>query len=281
MPELVEGGHIYIAQPPLYKVKHGKTERYLKDDQALNQFLLTLALDDALLVPRHGATGISGSALEELAREYLLAEAVINRLAHLINPEVLHALVDANLEVDLSSQTAAEASARSFMAAIGDEADIQVFARFDEAEECWQLRLEKMHHGNLRVCAIDEDFVAGGDYAQLRKTATTLSNLFGPGAFVSRGDKKQPVPSFGKAMGWLLSEVERGVSKQRYKGLGEMNPEQLWETTMDPKVRRLLKVQIEDVIGADEIFTTLMGELVEPRRNFIESNALAARNIDV
>ncbi len=281
MPELVEGGHIYIAQPPLYKVKHGKTERYIKDDQALNQFLLTLALENAALVPRLGASEISGTALEELAREYLLAEAVINRLAHVINPEVLHALVDANLEVDLSSQASAEACAKAFMAAIGDKADITVFARFDEAEECWQLRLEKMHHGNLRVCAIDEDFVASGDYAQLRKTAITLSNLFGPGGYVTRGEKKQPVASFGDTMSWLLNEVEKGISKQRYKGLGEMNPEQLWETTMDPQVRRLLKVQIEDLIGADEIFTTLMGEMVEPRRSFIESNALAARNIDV
>ena len=281
MPELVEGGHIYIAQPPLYKIKHGKTERYLKDDQSLNQFLLTLALENAALLPRQGSVEISGSALEELAREYLLAEAVINRLAHIINPEVLHALVDANLEIDLSSQSAAEACAGAFMAAIGDKVDIRVFARFDEAEECWQLRLEKMHHGNLKVCAIDEDFAGSGDYAQLRKTAATLSNLFGPGACVIRGEKRQSVSSFAETMAWLLNEVERGISKQRYKGLGEMNPEQLWETTMDPSIRRLLKVQIQDVIGADEIFTTLMGELVEPRRNFIESNALAARNIDV
>ena len=280
MPELVEGGHIYIAQPPLYKVKHGRTERYLKDDQALSQFLLSLALEDARLVPRHGAEAITGGTLEELAREYLLAEAVINRLSHMIDPEVLHALVECNLEVDLSSQATAEAGAKAFKAAIGDKVDLRIFARFDEAEECWQLRLERMHHGNLKVCAIDEDFVAGGDYAQLRKTAMTLSNLLGPGAHVSRGDKKQFISSFGKAMGWLSSEVEKGISKQRYKGLGEMNPEQLWETTMDPKVRRLLRVQIEDVIGADEIFTTLMGEMVEPRRNFIESNALAARNID-
>ncbi len=281
MPELVEGGHIYIAQPPLYKVKHGKTERYIKDDQALNQFLLTLALEDATLVPRPGAPAIAGTALEELAREYLLAEAVINRLSHLINPEVLHALVGANLEVDLSSQSAAEASARALMNAVDDKAGIEIFARFDEAAESWQLRLEKMHHGNLRVCAIGEDLVGSGDYAQLRNTAVTLSNLFGEGAIVTRGEKKQAVTSFGEAMGWLLAEVEKGITKQRYKGLGEMNPEQLWETTMDPNVRRLLKVQIEDVIGADEIFTTLMGELVEPRRNFIESNALAARNIDV
>jgi DNA gyrase subunit B len=281
MPELVEGGHIYIAQPPLYKIKYGKSERYLKDDQALNQFLLSLALDGASLVPRLGAEAIAGGALEALAREYLLAEAVIKRLAHMINPEALHALVDSNLEIDLSSGAAAEACAAAFTAAIGDKAGIQVLARFDAAEECWQLRLEKMHHGNLRVCAIDEHFVGGGDYAQLRKTAVTLSNLFGPGASVTRGEKKQSVSSFGEAMGWLLNEVERGITKQRYKGLGEMNPEQLWETTMDPNVRRLLKVQIQDAIGADEIFTTLMGELVEPRRNFIETNALAARNIDV
>ena len=281
MPELVEGGHIYIAQPPLYKVKHGKTERYIKDDQALNQFLLTLALDDAALYSRQGAQAISGGALEELAREYLLAEAVINRLSHLINPEVLYAMIDANLEIDLSTEMGAAESAQAFMAAVGGKAGIQINARFDTAEESWQLRLEKMHHGNLKVCTIDEDFVTSGDYAQLRKTATILSNLFGPGAYVTRGEKKQVVASFAEAMRWLLSEVERGVSKQRYKGLGEMNPEQLWETTMDPKVRRLLKVQIEDAIGADEIFTMLMGELVEPRRNFIESNALAARNIDV
>ena len=281
MPELVEGGHIYIAQPPLYKVKHGKTERYIKDDQALNQFLLTLALEDAALYSRQGAPAISGSALEELAREYLLAEAVINRLSHLINPEVLHAMIDANLEIDLSTEKQTTASAEAFMAAVDSKAGIQINGRFDTAEESWQLRLEKMHHGNLKVCAIDEDFVTSGDYVQLRKTATILSNLFGPGAYVMRGEKKQVVASFAEAMRWLLSEVERGVSKQRYKGLGEMNPEQLWETTMDPTVRRLLRVQIEDAIGADEIFTMLMGELVEPRRNFIESNALAARNIDV
>lgn len=281
MPELVEGGHIYIAQPPLYKVKHGKTERYIKDDHALNQFLLTLALDDAALYSKQGAPAILGSALEELAREYLLAEAVINRLSHLINPEVLYAMVDSNLEIDLSSESAAIESAEKLKRAMNDKSGIQISARFDTAEETWQLRLEKMHHGNLKVCAIDEDFITSGDYAQLRKTAAILSNLFGPGAYVTRGEKKQTVGSFAEAMKWLLNEVERGISKQRYKGLGEMNPEQLWETTMDPTVRRLLKVQIEDAIGADEIFTMLMGELVEPRRNFIESNALAARNIDV
>ncbi|MBK5914139.1 DNA topoisomerase (ATP-hydrolyzing) subunit B [Rhodocyclus purpureus] len=281
MPELVERGHIYIAQPPLYKVKHGKTERYLKDDHEYNQFLLRMALDDSTLTPRSGAEPISGSALETLAREYLLAEAVINRIAHLINPEVLHALVDANLSIDLSSQAAAEASAAALMEAVGKKLAVNIVARFDEAEERWQLRLEKILHGNLKVGVIDDDLLGSGDYAQLRKTAELLAGLFGPGATISRSEKKQPVKSFAETMRWLLNEVERGISKQRYKGLGEMNPDQLWETTMDPNVRRLLRVQIEDAIAADEVFTTLMGELVEPRRAFIESNALAARNIDV
>ena len=281
MPELIEGGHIYIAQPPLYKVKHGKTERYIKDDQTLNQFLLTLALENAVLVPRSGAPEIAGAALEELAREYLLAEAVINRLSHLINPQVLQAIINGNLSIVLDDEASAQASVVSFMNVIGSKIGVHIKARFDETKECWQLHLEKMHHGNIKIGVIDEDFLVSGDYIQLRKTAEILANLYGPGGYITRGEKKQAVSSFEESMSWLLSEVERGISKQRYKGLGEMNPAQLWETTMDPKVRRLLKVQIEDAIGVDEIFTTLMGELVEPRRNFIVKNALAARNIDV
>ena len=279
MPELVEGGHIYIAQPPLYKVKVGKTERYIKDDQALNQFLLKMALDEASLTPKAGAEAISGAALESMAHEYLLAEAIINRLSHMINPEVLHAIVDANVKLDVSTESAALASAATLSKLV--HSGVQIRARYDDAHERWQLRMEKMHHGNLKVTVIDEDLLLSGDWTQLMKTADMLSGLFGSGGFVMRGEKKAPAIGFAGAMNWLLSEVERTVSKQRYKGLGEMNPEQLWETTMDPKVRRLLKVQIEDAIGADQIFTTLMGELVEPRRNFIESNALAARNIDV
>ncbi|MCM8663542.1 DNA topoisomerase (ATP-hydrolyzing) subunit B [Accumulibacter sp.] len=281
MRELVEGGHIYIAQPPLYKVKHGKTERYLKDDQALKQFLLNLALEGSALTPRAGAPEISGGALELLAREYLLAEAVINRLSHLINPEVLHALVDSNLEIRLADEASAVVSADALMQAVGSTPGISIAARYDMAQERWQLRLEKVLHGNLKLGVIDDDLLVSGDYAQLRKTAEILAGLFGPGGFVTRGERRKSVSSFAEAMQWLLDEVERSVTKQRYKGLGEMNPAQLWETTMDPKVRRLLKVQIEDAISADEIFSTLMGELVEPRRSFIESNALAARNIDV
>ncbi|RIX48319.1 MAG: DNA topoisomerase (ATP-hydrolyzing) subunit B [Rhodocyclales bacterium GT-UBC] len=275
MPELIERGYVYIAQPPLYKVKHGKTERYLKDDQEYHQFLLRMALDDAHLYPRSGAEPISGPALEELARSWLATEAVIERISHLINPEILKALVQYNLKLDLGSEDGAKASAELVSRHI--TSGIRIVPKFDDIQERWTLRIEKMHHGNLKVGLIDEDLLLSGDFMQLHRTADTLAGLFGPGAYMARGEKKQVVTNFGDAMKWLLNEVERGISKQRYKGLGEMNPEQLWETTMDPKVRRLLRVQIDDAIAADEIFTTLMGELVEPRRAFIETNALSAR----
>ena len=278
MPELVERGYIYIAQPPLYKVKHGKTERYLKDDQEYNQFLLNMALDEAVLTPRTGADGISGPALEALARNWIATEAVIDRLAHLINPEVLQSIVRHNLAIDLSSEEKARTSAELIAAHI--PAGTRMVPKYDDIQERWILRVERMHHGNLKVGLIDEDLLLSGDFMQLRRTAETLADLFGAGAVMARGEKKQAVTSFGDAMKWLLNEVERGIAKQRYKGLGEMNPEQLWETTMDPKVRRLLRVQIDDAIAADEIFTTLMGELVEPRRAFIETNALNAK-IDI
>ncbi len=278
MPELVERGHIYIAQPPLYKVKHGKTERYLKDDQEYHQFLLRLALDEAALTPRAGAEPIVGPALEELARSWLLTVAVIERISHLVNPEILQALVQHNLKLDLTNEETTHTSAD--LVAKHVRIGVRVVPKYDDIQERWTLRVERMHHGNLKVGLIDEDLLLSGDFMQLRRTAETLADLFGPGAFMARGEKKQVVTNFGDAMTWLLNDVERGISKQRYKGLGEMNPEQLWETTMDPKVRRLLRVQIDDAIAADEIFTTLMGELVEPRRAFIETNALNAR-IDI
>lgn len=279
MPELVEGGHIYIAQPPLYKIKHGKSERYIKDDTELNQYLLTLALDGAVLAPRSGSPVIEGAALEELAKSYLTSEAIIRRLGDFVDAGALHALIANDLELSLADEAAAQASAAALHRLIGDR--LVVRAAFDDKTEAWQLRMEKMRHGNLRVSTIDEGFLVSGDYVQLRKTAHLLAGLIGPEATIRRGEKAQPVASFAEAMQWLLGEVERNLGKQRYKGLGEMNPEQLWETTMDPTVRRLLKVQIEDAIAADEIFTTLMGDVVEPRRKFIEDNALYARNIDV
>ena len=279
MPELVDRGHVYIAQPPLYKIKHGKSERYIKDDHELNQHLLKLALDGAELLPREGARMLSGEALDELARAYLLAEAVITRLTDFIDSQALHALLAHDIELSLSDEAAARASAERLTRSIAN--GVLVEARFDETTERWILRVEKTIHGNLKVGHVDEEFLLSGDYEQIRHAAQLISGLIGDGAVIRRGEKDQSIASFAEAMQWLLAEVERGLNKQRYKGLGEMNPEQLWETTMDPAVRRLLRVQIDDAIAADEIFTTLMGDNVEPRRNFIESNALNARNIDV
>ncbi len=279
MPELVEQGHIYIAQPPLYKVKHGKTERYLKDDNEYQQFLLQMALDGTQIIPKAGAEPISGDTLKTLAEEFLLADAVIARLSAIIDPEVLRMMVRNNIHLDLKDEAAAQASAEA-MTKVVDPA-IRIYHHYDEAREQWLLRIEKMRHGNLKVGLIDPDFLLSGDYSQLRETAETLAGLFGPGLTIVRGEKKKTAAAFSDAMKWLLADVEKGISKQRYKGLGEMNPEQLWETTMDPTVRRMLKVGIEDAIGADEVFTMLMGELVEPRRAFIESNALHAQNIDI
>ena len=279
MPELVERGHIYIAQPPLYKAKLGKDERYLKDEHELNEFMLKLALVDAALCPAVRRELIRGDALAELAKAYLVTEAVIERVSRWIDPDVLQAILR-GAQIDLSRRDTAEASAEALAAALPAEG-VRVSAHFDAKTERYQARVERTRHGNLRVTMIDAEFVHSGDYAQIRQTAEMLRGLVGVGAYVQRGERKQPVRHFGEAMNWLLGEVQKSVSLQRYKGLGEMNPSQLWETTMDPGTRRLLRVQIEDGIAADEIFTKLMGDEVEPRRAFIESNALGVRNLDV
>ena len=275
MPDLIERGHVYIAQPPLYKMKIGKEERYLKDDHERDQFMLGQALVDAVLVPRDGAAAIEGEALAQLARSYLLSEAVISRLARIYDAEVLHVLLTGT-SIDLSSAATAEASAHRLTASLPADT-VRIAVRYDEKLERHQLIIERMRHGNRRVTAIDEDFLISGDCAQLQATAKLLEGLIGPGALVRRGEHTHAITSFAQGVQWLRSEVERNASVQRYKGLGEMNPSQLWETTMDPAVRRLLKVQIDDGIAADEIFTKLMGDEVEPRREFIEKNALVAR----
>jgi DNA gyrase subunit B len=279
MPELVERGHIYIAQPPLYRAKLGKEERYLKDEHELNEFMLKQALVDAALYARAGAEPITGAPLAELAKSYLLSEAVINRVSRLIDREALQAILR-GVQIDLTGRGTAEASAEALERAIGSDG-VAVAPHFDQKTDRYQVRIERTRHGNVRMSTIDTEFVHSGDYAQIRQTAQMLAGLVGEGAYVQRGDKKQPVRDFAEGMRWLLGEVERSMSLQRYKGLGEMNPEQLWETTMDVTARRLLRVQIEDGIAADEIFTKLMGDEVEPRRAFIESNALGVRNLDV
>nr|HMN66426.1 toprim domain-containing protein [Burkholderiaceae bacterium] len=290
MPDLVERGHVYIAQPPLYKVKHGKDERYLKDDHELNQYMLRHALDGAVLLPAVGAEPIRGEALGELARKYLLAEAVIERLARIIDADALRAILD-GCAIDLANEQSTMASAGRLAQAMlkyapltnGDAPSVR--PRFDDKHEKWLLVIERKHHGNVKASAIDADFLVSADYRALADCAQTFAGLVGAGAEIRRGEgdkqKSQPVADFRAAMRWLLAEAERGVGRQRYKGLGEMNAEQLWETTMDPAARRLLRVQIEDALAADQIFATLMGDEVEPRRAFIEQNALVARNIDV
>src|SRR3954470_12337455 len=279
MPELVERGHIYIAQPPLYRAKLGKEERYLKDEHELNEFMLKQALVDAALYARAGADPITGDPLAQLAKSYLLAEAVMDRVSRLIDREALQAILG-GVQIDLTRRDTAESSAEALEKAIGGDG-IAVAPHFDQKTDRYQVRIERTRHGNVRMTTIDTEFVHSGDYAQIRQTAQMLAGLLGDGAYVQRGDKKQPVRDFAEAMRWLLGEVEKSMGLQRYKGLGEMNPEQLWETTMNIAARRLLKVQIEDGIAADEIFTKLMGDEVEPRRAFIESNALGVRNLDV
>ena len=277
MPELMERGHIYIAQPPLYKIKHGKQERYIKDDHELKQYLLGLALSDAELYTHEDKPPLNGETLEKLAIEYLLAEAVIERMSRLIDTEVMHALLR-NPRVDLSSQDRAAESAARLVAQVKA---VSVTPEYDPAKEAFRLKISRMHHGNARASYLDQDFLESGDYEQIRQTAQVLDGLMGPSAYIRRGEQKQLVSDFKPALDWLLQEVKKGIGTQRYKGLGEMNPAQLWETTMDPKSRRLLRAQIEDSIAADEIFTTLMGDVVEPRRAFIENNAIGVRNLDV
>jgi DNA gyrase subunit B len=277
MPELVERGHIYIAQPPLYKIKQGKDERYLKDDQEMKIYMLKSALNNASLYPAADSQPIQASALEEIAKQYFLAEAVIDRLSRYTAPEASHALLILP-RLSLDDLVQAQQSAAQLERACGG--NIKVVIETDEAGE-HKMRLEKLYHGNYSISYMDKAFLKGSDYVQIRQAADILNDLIKSGAYIARGEQKRAVNSFKQAIEWLLDEAKRGVSVQRYKGLGEMNPEQLWETTMDVTNRVLLKVRIEDAISADEIFTTLMGDVVEPRRAFIEKNALGVKNLDV
>jgi len=283
MPLLVERGHVYIAQPPLYKVKHGRDERYLKDDIEEASYMMQIALNDAALIPQENAEPIGGEALAELVRQYNTANAIIMRLTRAVDTAALSAIMT-GVTLSLDTVADAEQSAQDMERAINDPA-VHVIVRSDELSDKHMLRIQRLYHGNLKISVIDADFVHGPDYAVLANAAATFKGLIGAGALVRRGigekTKESAIADFHQAMDWLREEAERGVSKQRYKGLGEMNPSQLWETTMDPTVRRLLKVQIDDAIAADQIFTTLMGDDVEPRRAFIELNALQAGNIDV
>ncbi|MDD5031193.1 MAG: toprim domain-containing protein, partial [Rhodoferax sp.] len=282
MPELVERGHIYIAQPPLYKVKSGREELYLQGQTDLDSFLLRIALVGASVhTGADNPTILSGDTLATLAKKHQLAQAVIARLAHFLDATALRAIADGAV-LNLDTVADAERSALALQAYLPDA---EVAGEYDARSDKPILRISRRMHGNIKSSVLTQDFVHGADYALLSETANTLRGLLGAGAKVTRGEgerqKEQKVGDFREAMAWLIAEAERTTSRQRYKGLGEMNPEQLWETTMDPAVRTLLRVQIDDAIEADKVFTMLMGDEVEPRREFIETNALQAGNIDV
>jgi DNA gyrase subunit B len=289
MPELIERGHIYIAQPPLYKVKFGKNEQYIKDDTELNQLLLKIALESAS-IQTPGGELIQGPALDELARNYQVIQAVVDRLSRTMDEDALRAIA-AGIPLNLDTEAAAQESADRLRVALKESLDSlalapEVIVQKEDRTERFRLLLSRRIHGNLKLSAISSDFIHGDDYQSLTAAARALSGKVLPGSRVRRGDpeksqKEQVVADFRAAFAWLLSEAERVVSRQRYKGLGEMNPQQLWETTMDTTTRTLLRVQIEDAIVADQVFTTLMGDEVDPRRAFIEKNALIARNLDV
>jgi DNA gyrase subunit B len=289
MPELIERGHIYIAQPPLYKVKFGKSEQYIKDDSELNQLLLKIALESASIQTPSGEL-IQGPALDELARNYQVIQAVVDRLSRTMDEDALRAIA-AGIPLNLDTEAAAQESAERLRVALKESLDSlalapEVIVQKEDRTERFRLLLSRRIHGNLKLSAISSDFIHGDDYQSLTAAARALSGKVLPGSRVRRGDpdksqKEQVVADFRAAFAWLLSEAERVVSRQRYKGLGEMNPQQLWETTMDTTTRTLLRVQIEDAIVADQVFTTLMGDEVDPRRAFIEKNALIARNLDV
>ena len=277
MPQLVENGYIYIAQPPLFKVRQNKKEQYLKDEQELEQYLIESALEGAEL--KIGESTVSGESLGNLAREMILNDAVIRRLSYRYEPSILKAIYSCG-EINLDSEDAALSYVEKLKTSSLIE-NINFDVKKNPNSEKFMIEINQFRHGNLITSILDEEFLLSGDYKQIIKTSTLTKDLIQEIAVISRNEKIAEVKEFKEAVDWLMSEAKLGLNIQRYKGLGEMNPSQLWETTMDPSVRRLLQVKIEDAISADQVFSTLMGDQVEPRRNFIESNALGVNNLDI
>jgi len=285
MGELVERGHIYIAQPPLYKVKKGKQERYVKDDDELNAYLLQQALTGAKLFVSANTPAISDTALEEIARSYLTAKNIIKRLSRRVDINILEQIINIQGLVEgefnnnellqqysdklLKSLEIFKISGINFSAEISQDEDNNL-----------SLIITKQLHGLDHQYALNNAFFASTDYQHLSSLGSKLDSLLAEDAYIERNEKQKLVENFDQVMDWLFSEARKGQNIQRYKGLGEMNPDQLWDTTMNPETRRMLQVRIEDAVAADEVFTTLMGDQVEPRRDFIEANALTASNID-
>jgi DNA gyrase subunit B len=294
MPELIERGHVYIAQPPLYKIKRGKQEVYVKDDNELNAHLLTAALDKAELHVNANAPALSGAALEALAQEFIAVEKIIARLNRRYDEPVLRALTslpklshEATDDLDgferwtkMLSDALPKASGDRVKS--GDSGSFTAtLDRGDDEGEGVRIQITKLQHGVATSRHVPREFFESNEYRHIMMLAEKLDGLLDDSAFVKRGERQTAVENFADAVEWLMSEARRGQSIQRYKGLGEMNPDQLWDTTVNPESRRLLQVRVEDAIKADEIFTTLMGDQVEPRREFIEKNALAVSNLDV
>ncbi len=286
MPELIERGHIYIAQPPLYKVKKGKQERYVKDDGELNGYLLQIALEGAELHVNPEAPAISGTALEQLAQHYQQVMAAIKRLSRRYNGTVLEQMiVQPSISEDAFANGSAEVWFNQLLEDLNREnmPERRYTAQFNKAPDgsVESVVLSEWRHSVPSETIYQADFFDSADYRAIRGLGEELHGLIGEGAYVSRGERQSEIGDFTGALIWLLEEAKRGQHIQRYNGLGEMNPEQLWETTMNPETRRLLQVTIEDAIAADDIFTTLMGDNVEPRRDFIEQNALQVSNLDI
>jgi len=286
MPELISRGYIYIAQPPLYKIKRGKSERYLKDDSELNNYLLESALEDTELNSGDGKTVLKGNSLQQLCQLFLTVENTIKRLSRRYDQKLMQAMIElptltadhladnkklAAFAADLQKQLKSHANGSRYEVSTGPSAHTG----------SGEVVVVRSEHGAFYTSRIDSEFIASGEYRTMRQLGTQLEGLLQKGATIQRGERSQAVERFEEAFQWMMDEARRGQTIQRYKGLGEMNPEQLWETTMDVTTRRLLKVNIEDGVAADEVFTTLMGDQVEPRREFIEKNALAVSNLDI
>ena len=286
MPEMISRGHVYIAQPPLFKIKQGKQERYLKDEIELQEFLLEAALADAVLQTA-GQQAVSGVELANLCRSYLAVEQTIKRLARRYDADALRRMIYLSRLTPemLKDKKQSEKIAQELQARLTSDINhgrrYEVTMGIDTRNNLQEFIVTRHEHGTATRTKIDAEFISSGEYASMRALGERLEKYFAAEATVQRADKSQKVASIDAMLEWLMSEARRGQTIQRYKGLGEMNPEQLWETTMDPQTRRLLKVNVDDVVAAEEVFTTLMGDQVEPRREFIEKNALQVSNLDV
>ena len=284
MPQLIENGYVYIAQPPLYKVKKNSSDhgRFLKDEAEMSAYLKELATQDAVLfrtkADYQSGIAIRGTALETLINEYLQAHEVIARLSGAIDKGVLLAIAS-GVTVDLQNAFTAQDTADRLSSEMRDS-NVKIEVYFNEQVEKHQLKIHRLKHGNYKTTTLSPEFVLSEDYKKLQESAHALQGVIGDGAVISRAKANNPIKNFDEAVNWLIKQAEKGIILQRYKGLGEMTPKQLKETTMDPKVRRMLKVRIEDAASADAIFSMLMGDVVEPRREFIELNARFVSNID-